>query len=401
VLGFLIGLILIRSLDKQEYAYFTIAFSMQTTMNILADSGISTGISAIGGRVWEDKSRFGQLINTAQNIRSQLAVISAIFTVPIFAWLLNKSGASWMDTIILIFIVLTGFIFQINIGIYSVVLRLCTRIARIQLLDFYGVLFRLLLICIGILLFKNSLVAVAAGTVAIIIQSILASKYIKDCIDQGTGNNQEDHHVLVNLIKNLIPSSIFFCLQGQILILLAGFLGNAANVASLGALGRIAVIFTLLDSLISSIVLPRFSRCQSYVEFKRIYWKVIFIYAVFSTFLLVMSWVFSSQFVRILGEQYRGLDTELVLVILGTIFGNFVKLLSGINNSKAWVQYVWVEIPLRLVLQIFLLYFLNISTLKGTLCFGLLSNISPLFINIYLSYQGFVSFRQLESVQSH
>jgi flagellar biosynthesis regulator FlbT len=81
-LSFASGMLLIRSLSKEEYAYFTIANSMQATMNMLADSGISSALSAIGGRVWQDPYRFGQLINTAMQWRRYLAMISVALVSP-------------------------------------------------------------------------------------------------------------------------------------------------------------------------------------------------------------------------------------------------------------------------------------------------------------------------------
>src|SRR5262245_36353290 len=67
--GFAAGVLLVRVLPKAEYAYFTIANTMQQTMNLLADNGISSGLTAIGGRVWNDRSRFGQLLSTAMRLR--------------------------------------------------------------------------------------------------------------------------------------------------------------------------------------------------------------------------------------------------------------------------------------------------------------------------------------------
>src|SRR5438477_1228719 len=43
VIGFLSGILLVRTLDQREYAYFTIANTMQGTLNLLADIGISVG----------------------------------------------------------------------------------------------------------------------------------------------------------------------------------------------------------------------------------------------------------------------------------------------------------------------------------------------------------------------
>src|SRR3712207_1208952 len=57
IIGFASGILIVRSLDQREYAYFTIANTLQGTLNILADIGISIGLVSIGGRVWQDRER--------------------------------------------------------------------------------------------------------------------------------------------------------------------------------------------------------------------------------------------------------------------------------------------------------------------------------------------------------
>src|SRR5438067_13906467 len=93
VLGFLIGILVIRSVTQQEYAYFTIANTMQGTLNLLADIGISAGVVSIGGRIWQDRRRFGELINTGLQLRKQLAVISCAVVIPVLYLLLARNGA--------------------------------------------------------------------------------------------------------------------------------------------------------------------------------------------------------------------------------------------------------------------------------------------------------------------
>ena len=73
-IGVLSGILLVRTLDRREYAFFTIANSMQGMMNLLADTGLSIGLTSIGGRVWQDRFRFGQLIGTTMHLRRRLAV---------------------------------------------------------------------------------------------------------------------------------------------------------------------------------------------------------------------------------------------------------------------------------------------------------------------------------------
>ena len=82
VLGFFSGILIIRSLTQQEYAYFTIANTMQGTLNLLADIGISAGVISIGGRVWQEQHRFGQLINTGLHLRKRLALAACLIHAP-------------------------------------------------------------------------------------------------------------------------------------------------------------------------------------------------------------------------------------------------------------------------------------------------------------------------------
>src|ERR1700730_9439913 len=102
VIGFLSGILLIRSLDQREYAYFTIANTMQGTLNTLADIGISVGLVSIGGRVWQDRNRFGQLIRTASNLRRKLGLIAALAVTPLLFLMLVKNGAPIPFALVLI-----------------------------------------------------------------------------------------------------------------------------------------------------------------------------------------------------------------------------------------------------------------------------------------------------------
>ena len=63
-LNALSGILIVRTLSKQEYAYYTIANSLQSTMNILADNGISAGMMSIGGKIYTDDNQLAQLLNT-------------------------------------------------------------------------------------------------------------------------------------------------------------------------------------------------------------------------------------------------------------------------------------------------------------------------------------------------
>src|SRR5678816_2650383 len=83
VIGFATGILVVRCLEQHEYALFTIANTMQATTNILADIGISIGLISIGGRVWQDQRRFGELISTGLKLRRKLAIASILGITPL------------------------------------------------------------------------------------------------------------------------------------------------------------------------------------------------------------------------------------------------------------------------------------------------------------------------------
>src|SRR6202022_4850724 len=136
IIGFLSGICLVRWLPQQEYAYFTIANTMQGTINVLADIGISVGVISIGGRVWQDRHRFGELIRTGLLVRRQLAGVAFVIVAPILYAMLVRNGASSLYALLLIVIVLIGFSIQLSIDVFAVVPRLRSDIARIQTIDF-------------------------------------------------------------------------------------------------------------------------------------------------------------------------------------------------------------------------------------------------------------------------
>src|SRR3954466_10714670 len=82
-IGFLSGILLVRALSQHEYAWFTIANTMQGTINLLADIGISVGLISIGGRVWQDRRRFGELVNTALSLRKKLGAAAIMVVAPV------------------------------------------------------------------------------------------------------------------------------------------------------------------------------------------------------------------------------------------------------------------------------------------------------------------------------
>jgi O-antigen/teichoic acid export membrane protein len=396
--GFLSGILLIRHLDQREYAYFTIANTMQGTLNTLADIGISVGLVSIGGRVWQDRNRFGQLITTASNLRRKLGAISAVVITPVLFFMLVKNGAPIPYTFVLIALVLAGLSVQLSLGVLGVVPRLLSDIRRIQTIDLVGASVRLLVLAVLLFLFLNSAVAVAVGSATLFLQYWMLRRYAARVIELDAPENEEDRGAMQRFIRKLAANAVFFCFQGQITIFLIGFFGRDINsVAEVGALGRLAMVFTVLTNLLTNVFGPAFARCQ---DPKRLRWQYAAIVGgvtAFSLALIAAAVLFPGAFLFVLGGKYAHLEQELVLMVSGAVVGALTTTFWTLNASKAWIAGSWLYIPLTLATQIALIPITDFSSVRSVLLFNLLSALPNLLLNLVLSFRGFATLRVKEA----
>ncbi len=401
IIGFGSGIILVRTMAQREYAYFTIANTMQATINLLADIGISVGLVSIGGRVWQDRHRFGQLINTALNFRKKLGALAIVIVTPFLYFLLARNGATVSYSAILIVLLLAGLLVQLSQGVLSVVPRLHSDIKKIQIIDLTGAIVRFTVL-LGLALAASTLqrfnastslnaaLAVAVASATLFLQYMMLRSYVAGVIDLNAPPNAEDRQEIVRLTKHLAPNAIFYCLQGQITVFLIGiFARHASSVAEIGALGRLAMIFTVLGNLMTNIFVPAFARCHEPRKLRLLYAAILGSVLAFSLLVLGGAAFFPAEFLFVLGSKYAHLERELLLMVAGAVVAAIAGTLWGLNASKAWVSGAWLYVPLTLATQIALIPFTDFSSVAGVLIFNLISQLPSLLLNMALGYRGF------------
>jgi hypothetical protein len=398
LVGFASGILLIRRLEQNEYAYFTMANTMQGTINVLADMGIGIGLLSIGGRVWQDGYRFGQLITTANNFRRRLGAVAVILVVPILYWMLTRNGASTLYATALIGAILAGLLAQFSLGVLGVVPRLRSDVSRIQKIDLTGAIARFAILVGCALIFLNAGVAVLVGSMVFLLQYWMLRSYAARVIDLNAPENAEDRRAMIGFVKNQAPNAIFFCLQGQIIIFLISFFGTRATaVAEVGALGRLALIFTVLGQLLINLFVPAFARCQSPARLRLLYFAIVGGVAAFCAVVIAGAAFFPNQFLFVLGNKYAHLQRELLLMVAGAVMMMLAGTLWVLNASKAWIKGSWLYIPLTIATQIALIPYTDFSNVSQVLIFNLISIVPNLLQNIILSFRGFRTFQPATS----
>jgi hypothetical protein len=393
-IGFLSGILIVRTLEQREYAYFTIANTIQGTLNLLADIGISVGLVSIGGRVWNDRPRFSQLISTAFYLRRRLAIFGVVAVTPILYVMLARNGAALTYSIFLIVVVLAGLAVHLDVGVLGVVPRLRSDIKIIQWVDFAGVVLRLAMLIVLAFVFLNAGVAMTVSTVVIFVQYLLLRRYSAKVIDLHAAQNSDDRASMLGFIRSQAANAVFYCVQGQITVFLISFFAHrTSSVAEVGALGRLAMIFTILTNLLTSIFVPAFARCQDRHRLRLLYFEIISGVTGFCLLVIGAAAIFPDQFLFILGNKYAHLHRELLLMVGASVLAALTGTFWSLNASKAWIAGSWLYIPLTLLTQIALIPFTNFSSVTSVLIFNLLSAVPNLLLNCTLAIRGFRSWQ--------
>jgi len=383
LLGFAAGILIVRQLPKREYAFYTIGNTMLATILLLADSGISSALSAIGGRVWHDNKRLGSLMNTALQLRRQLAVLTVLVVVPMLVWLLRQNGAHLLETVVLVLVVLAGSGLELITRIYSVALRLKSQIRQIQKQALVAGFMKLAVVGVAIFVFFNAIVAILSVVIGYAVQFWMLRRWTARNIDKDAPKDEVMRSEIISVIKKQAPHSIYFCLQGQITVWLISIFGSADNVANVGALGRLAVLFMIVSSVSVEVILPAFSRIQSADQLRRRFFQIVLGYFAISTLLMCVIIAFPRQILSVLGSQYANLQSEGILMAASAVVAAIGGLLWTVNAARAWIVPPHILIPCTIVLQVVLVMILDLSTVRGVLLFSIYSGLPGIILSMW------------------
>ena len=140
-------------------------------------------------------------------------------------------------------------------------------------------------------------------------------------------------------------------MQGQITVFLISFFAHRSSaVAEVGALGRLAMVFTVLSNLLTNIFVPAFARCQDRRRLRWLYLGIIGGVAAFSLVILAGAQFFPGEFLLVLGSKYSHLQHELLLMVGVAVATALTGTFWALNASKAWVSLAWLynQLTLRL-----------------------------------------------------
>jgi O-antigen/teichoic acid export membrane protein len=391
-IGLVSGILIIRLLSTEEYALYTVVNIMVGTMTILADGGISTGIIREGGKVWEDRQKLGAVLSSGLNLRNKFALGSLIIAAPILFVLLRHHGASLLMSILLLIALIPAFLTALSASLLEIGPKLQQDIAPLQKIQVGVNVGRLTMLSVSLCIFPWAFVAILAGGLPQFWGNKRLLKISAAYADSTQKPDPAIQKAILNLVKRILPTAIYFCISGQITIWLVSFLGSTTSIAQIGALGRLAMGLSIFNILFATLLTPRFARLPEIrsLLIKRYTQLQIGVIGL-CICIITAAWLFHSQVLWILGSGYQDLRIELLLNIVGSCLTLIAGISFTLYTSRGWVIKPAISIPINISIILIGILMLDISTLKGILLINILIAFAQVIMN-----GAFISFKMIK-----
>lgn len=363
------GLLVVRYLPKEDYAFYTIGFMAMAIFTNITSAGVSPAVNSLAGSHWEDPRQMGSIVNTAIAFRKLVALGFAIPIAAYGLWQFSLVEAGWASALALTTVFALGGMVELESSILKVPLVFARRIGQLQRYDVWVAASKLVGIVVAGLLWPTALTFAAVTIGSLVISWRLLTKASARVIDADAPVDADVRARIVSLFKPNIVSVVYWSFQAQITILLCTLVGTTSNVAEIGALGKLTLIFGLLGTFVGSYLMPAIAKAVRSSQILARFGLVMVIYTVVTALLVGVAAFYPELLLWILGEQYGNLADLLLLYVSVAMIGVFQGQVHSVCITRGWVKYfVWYA-PLAIVTQLVLLFILDLSTIRDVIRF--------------------------------
>lgn len=386
-IGFISGILIVRMLPVQEYAWYTLANTMVGTLIVLTDGGVSNGVMAMSGKVWQDPKKLGVVLATGLDLRKKFAIVTLVVVVPIIIYLLLINKASWLTAVLIVLSLIPAFYADLSDSLLEITPRLHQDISSLQKNQITVGIGRLALTVLTIFIFPFTFVILLASGIPRIYGNYKLKKINAQFVDTNQKPDPLVRKEILRVVARILPNIIFFAFSGQIVIWILSVFGNANELASIGALGRFSILIGLFTSVLSTLFVPRFSRLE---ENKSKIIKAFFVFQIllflFTGFVMLVVFLFPTQMLWILGASYSGLSTELFLILLSNCIGLITSMTGQLIGSRGHFLNPILVIAMNLGTVTAAFFIWDLSTLQGILYYSILYQCISLTVNYIFSF---------------
>lgn len=350
MLGFLSGLLIVRSLEKSDYGYYSIVISIIAASALVAESGVNSALMSRGSKRLNIDTRLKALFRDGEAFRLRIIWPTVLIAMLLSGGLLliNKSSlsAAFSMSLISLFTIVA----IAGTTTYQTWHRLHLNASRLRNVPALTSLLRLLALGIVIYLFGlNGIIALLIGLFFALFA--LAGyrrgvSFSKVGFEHGRLGNERAFRTLA---RRTIPMTAALVLSEQLVVLLLSIFAGPEIIAEVTALARFAIAFTVLNMLVADIAAGRLARAGNLRRLiLRQYSLTMGAYLAIVIAMIGFVAVFATELLWLLGAQYSGLESELVVVTSGAAILNLAYSMGYLNQARGWLRHSWILIPLAI-----------------------------------------------------
>jgi O-antigen/teichoic acid export membrane protein len=367
LLVFASGIIAVRALSIEQYAYYTLASAALGIACALSDSGMTSALIAQCGRVWQQPDRLGAVMATGLAIRKKVSLFCIALLSPILLWLAVRQGSSITEALLLCVAVVPAFFATARASILEIPLRLHQRLRPLQLLQLTATVARVVCIALVCFIYPTAWLAVVSWVLPLWLLNRSLREQSSRVARFDAEQDEEARKKIAAQVLRCLPGSIYYVFAGQLTILLITIFGSTESVAQVGALGRIATIVSFLLMVFQMIATPRYARIPETEPKKllRVYLLLMGGAAIACLMAVLVAWIAPGLVLFILGAKYGSLTSEVVIAVASGAMSVLASAATSMAAVRGTVVSPFVSIPPSIAIQALLVFLLPLDSVSS------------------------------------
>jgi O-antigen/teichoic acid export membrane protein len=371
------GFVVIRSLDKSDYALYAICVSVLGFVAVLSDSGINSALISQSRERLSAHQPLGSLFRGAANARRVVLVVTVPPSALLLWTLLRSNGAGSLEAAFLLACVIATFIPVVTGSLSRLALQIYIESKKLQLISVSVATVRLF--GTGLLFYSSLASPMAflafAASLAIVEAAVLRS-FARKRVEWDRKTPPAHTSGFGLAIRQTLPANLaILCAEQAIMVLLTAN-GNTNAIAEVAALSRFAMLFVVVNAVVVNLITPALAQLpprRTALAGGLI--RVAGAYLVLILLFVSLVSAFATPMLGLLGATYADLEVELVIISAAAAISSFSSSgLGALTYARGWNRLMWISIPLVLIWFFSSLSFLDLSSSLGAaLLFGTLA----------------------------
>jgi hypothetical protein len=376
------GLLLVWLLSVPHFAMYAIFTGAMGFSSLMIGFGLAPTVMALVGANFERKDLVGRYLAAAWYLRMWMFIPVTAFGIVFIVYTGSRIDCATVSLVCLgVALTLSNFV-AAQTDLLAVPLRMSGRLSPLYLFASGAESVKLLFVgCLWSVGVLSAVTAAIATVVGGFVNYILLRRCSRTYLMWPRSRPLREQQELWHLISPRLPNMIFGALQGQITIAVASMVGSTHQIASVGALARLARLIEFLQAANAMVVGPLIAKTSVGLIWTRISF-VLLVAAGIGCLVALSGWVAPDLLLLVLGPKYRNLGDIVWIVTLAAGMGYFASVLTTVASYRRWISW-WASfatIGLVLAAQGVVAASVDLRTVAGVLLLGIAAELARVVV---------------------